>query len=246
MHWAIGRQILYALAAILIIAFIGAGGYFGFFYHVPTCSDGKMNGSEEGVDCGGACQKLCTGPVISVVWARPVFVTEGVYHAAAMVRNPDTAAAGTVPYTVSLFDRDGILIVRREGVLALNPGEIAPLFEPNLETGTRIPARAFVDIGAGTWVKAERAMLPVKVVPATSAEEVNTSRVLKATVENTSASPVGVIVTAFLYDASSTVIAASQTVVDPLGAREKRTLTFTWPSDFSVPVATFDLTPRLK
>jgi hypothetical protein len=55
-----------------------------------------------------------------------------------------------------------------------------------------------------------------------------------------------VTVTALLYDASTTLVAASQTVVSALAARETRTIVFTWSSPFSAPAATFDLIPRLR
>jgi hypothetical protein len=249
MQWDTGRQIQYALGLIVILAVVGVGGYFGLVYKAPSCTDNIQNGTEEGIDCGGTmCTNLCASqaPHVSVVWARSVKVADGVYHAVAMVRNPDTGAAGAAPYKVSLFDKDNILIVTREGTLTLAPGDVIPLFEANIPTGNRIPARTFVEIGSGTWAKAARAASPIRVIPTGSADEANTTHSLSASVENTSPEVIpSVTVTALLYDASSTLVAASQTTVDQLGAREIRNIVFTWQASFPAPAATFDLIPRL-
>lgn len=247
MEWGTGRQIQYALAALVALTLVGIGGYFGFVYKAPSCMDGLKNGREEGIDCGGICQALCTGPLVSVIWARSVMVAPGVYHAVALIKNPDTAAAGEVPYTVSLFDEKNILVATRAGRIALEPGAVVPLFEANIQTGNRAPARTFVDIGAGEWRRGVRTALPLSVIPVTSADAVNQSRVLTANLVSDTAVPVGpVTVTALLYDASSTLVAASQTKVETLNARESRTLTFTWQEPFMPPVATYDLLPTLR
>jgi hypothetical protein len=247
MQWDTGRQIQYGLGLIVALAIIGVGGYFGFFYHVPSCTDGVINGKEEGVDCGGACQRLCTGPLVSVVWARSVKVAPGAYHAVALVKNPDTAAKGVVPYKVSLFDSGNILVATREGTINLGPGDVAPLFEPNIDTGNRVPARTFIDIGRGAWERGTRMTSPVRIVPTSSADDANTNLSLSATIQNTGSTIVPqVTVTALLYDASSTLVAASQTTVESLAAREGRAITFTWQSPFTSPAVTFDLIPRVQ
>lgn len=250
MQWDTGRQIQYAFWLVVVLAVVGVGGYFGLVYKAPSCTDGIQNGKEEGIDCGGSmCTNICAemAPHVSVVWARSVTVAPGVYHAVALVRNPDTTAKGTAPYKVSLFDSENILIVTREGTIDLGPGEVAPLFEPTLAAGNRVPARTFVDIGAGAWEKATRAASPVRVTALGSADDANTKHSLSARIENTGAEVVpSVTVTALLYDASSTLVAASQTVVDQLRARESRDVIFTWSEPFVAPATTFDLIPRIQ
>lgn len=250
MQWDTGRQIQYAFWLVVVLAVVGVGGYFGLVYKAPSCTDGIQNGKEEGIDCGGSmCTNICAemAPHVSVVWARSVTVAPGVYHAVALVRNPDTTAKGTAPYKVSLFDSENILIVTREGVINLNPGEVAPLFEATIATGNRTPTRTFVDIRAGVWEKAARIQSPVRIVPVGSADDANTKHSISARVENTGAEVVpAVSVTALLYDASSTLVAASRTVVEELGARESRDVVFTWSEPFTAPATTFDLLPRLE
>jgi hypothetical protein len=234
---------------IVILAIVGVGGYYGLIYKAPSCTDNIQDGTEEGVDCGGnMCTNICAdkAPNASVMWARSVKVADGVYHAVALIRNPDTTAGGTVPYALSLFDKDNILIATRAGTLVLGPGDVLPLFEANIPTGTRVPARTFVDLGAGTWAKAARTTSPVRVAPVGTIDDANTKHTLSASIENSGATIVPhATVTALLYDASSTLVAASQTQIDELGARESRTIIFTWSSPFPSPAATFDLIPRV-
>jgi hypothetical protein len=165
----------YALGLIAILALVGVGSYYGLVYKAPSCTDGIQDGTEQGIDCGGdMCTNLCAdqAPQVSVVWARSVPVADGVYHAVALLKNPDTTAAGTVPYKVSLFDTSNILVATRAGTLALGPGEVAPLFEANIDTGNRTPARTFVEFtGPGSWQKAARTESPIKVIPTGSADD---------------------------------------------------------------------------
>src|SRR3989344_9012046 len=104
MNWAIIRQLFYAFGMLAVLGIVGVATYFSFFYAPPSCSDRIQNGDERGVDCDGSCALLCAQPNISVVWARSVPVAPGVFHSVALVKNPNTEAAGIIPYTVSLFD----------------------------------------------------------------------------------------------------------------------------------------------
>ena len=61
MTWAAKRQLQYLsgfLAIILVIVLIIIAPYLR---SDPTCFDGKQNGNEEGIDCGGSCDLICQG-----------------------------------------------------------------------------------------------------------------------------------------------------------------------------------------
>lgn len=226
----------------MVLGVAGSAFYFSFFYHPPTCSDRIQNGDERGVDCDGSCSRLCKAPNVSVVWARSVPVAPGVYHAVALVKNPNTEAAGTVPYTVSLFDADNILVAVREGELPILPGESAPLFEANITTGERVPSRTFVDIGSGAFIKKKRAIQAVKVL----SFDVDEDRArVTALLENQSLFTVSdITVTALAYDEEEIVRYASQTTLASLPARSRSEVTFTWQEPLSG-VKRVDIIPRV-
>ncbi len=245
MRWAIKRQAVYAGSIFLALLLVLGAGWFLFFYHTPTCSDGILNQSEEGIDCGGVCATLCQAPRISALWARSVEVAPGVYHAVALVRNPESSA-GTdlLPYTFQLFDSKNILIAERRGVMFLYPGEVVPLFEANILTGERTPARTFLTFGAATWVRMERPQEPIQITSRSLDEEALT---LTAHIENKSAVVVrDTTLTALLYDADDILVAASQTKFAAIPSRGEQDAVFTWQQPFSRAIVRTDIVARTK
>ncbi len=228
----------------MILALAGLIWYV-FFYRPPSCTDGLQNQDEEAVDCGGACAALCVVPKISIVWARSVEVAPGVFHGVALVRNPLTDAGGeNMTYTMRLLDAEGILIAETMGTLSLAPGEVAPIFEPNIQAGFRVPARTFVSVDAGFWKRMEHTVDPIRIgSPALDQEALR----LSATLENTTALPVGrVTATALLYDEEDILVAASQTILDGIAPRASREVIFTWQQPFTKPVVRIDIVPRIS
>lgn len=245
MQWSLQHQILYAAVVLLVMALVGAGSWFVFFYTPPSCFDNILNQGEEGIDCGGSCSLLCVAPRISASWARAVKVAPGVYHAVAMVRNP-RSDAGTedLPYTFSLFDAENILIAERRGTFTLEPGETVPLFEANIVTGERIPARTFISFGEGAWHTMERAPDPIRI---TSQNLDREALRLSASATNTTPEPAhNVAFIALLYGADDTLIAASRTVINTLPARTTQSVTFTWQEPFTEPVIRADIIARVR
>ncbi|TAJ14585.1 hypothetical protein EPO56_01930 [Patescibacteria group bacterium] len=245
MQWSFKRQLFFALSFLLIVLLVLGGVWYFFFYHPPTCFDGIKNQDEQGIDCDGSCNLVCEAPRISAQWARSVQVAPGVYHAVAMIRNPESGA-GTqaLPYTFQLFDEKNILIAERRGVTFLKPGETVPVFEPNIVTGERNPTRTFIVFGQATWTTMDRVSTPVAIV---SRELDQQALILKADIENTLASPVGpVVLTSLLYDVNDILITASQTKIERMQGRVKETVVFTWQDVFSRPVVRTEIVARIQ
>lgn len=244
MSWATTRQLLFVLGVLVVLAVLGVVTYVSFFYTPASCSDQKQNQNETGVDCGGACARLCVAPALSTLWPpRAVKVAPGVYHVVTLVKNPDTTASGKFPYSVSLYDTENVLVAVRDGTFSIGPGEVAPLFEANIITGERIPSRAFVDIERGEFYTASRETPAVRV----DGFQVDSGQArVTATIENTSLSPFKrVTVTALLYDENDTLMQASQTVLEDLRGGERRVASFTWQEPFSVEPSRVDIIPRV-
>ena len=244
-NWAAQRQLFYAGIVLVAIAVVAVISWFSFFYRTPTCFDGVRNQEEEGVDCGGSCALMCEAPTVSALWARSVKVAAGVYHAVAMVRNPSTTAGTeSLPYKFYLYDAENILVAERTGTMTLHPGEVVPLFEPNVVTGERVPARAFVEFGRAVWKKDERVPSPVVI----SAENLDAEALrLTAHVENVTARPIPkIVLTALLYGEDEVLVAASQTFITDMASRAEQDIAFTWQIPFEPTVVRAVVTSRTE
>ncbi|MBU6431623.1 hypothetical protein KGQ29_04640, partial [Patescibacteria group bacterium] len=74
--WSQKRKSIYFLIfAAFLFSFIILPAYF-IFYKAPTCFDGKQNGDEKGVDCGGSCVNLCRSQYLepNIIWSRVIEV----------------------------------------------------------------------------------------------------------------------------------------------------------------------------
>ena len=243
MNWSFHQQVLYALGAFFLISIIASAMWFFVLYEKPSCADGVLNQDEAGIDCGGVCANLCEAPKVAALWSRAVKIAPGVYHAVALVRNPEPmAGTRSLPYTFSLFDSENILIAERRGVMHLDPGEIAPLFEGSIVTGERTPARTFVTFDVGEWSTMDRVSFPVRIV----SQVLDTKSLrLTANVENTSSQGIrDITVSALLYAQDEMLVTASQTILSELGPREVREIIFTWQEPFPVDILRADIIPR--
>jgi hypothetical protein len=233
--WASRRKLLYGSGGILFVVIPICLLIFFYLYKPPTCSDGKRNGDEFGVDCGGSCVRLCQSSFLplKVKWGGAKFekLTNGLYNAAAYVVNDNTdGAAKNVPYAISLFDNRGVLIVERKGKLTIPPHRNALAFEPAIEVGERIPAKAtFELLEPPLWFKSEDTLGGISVIDQ-KYEEDETSSFLEVTLENKTLNVYkDIIVSVVLYDSDGNVQGFSKTKIDKINAKGGREIApFTW------------------
>ena len=230
--WAMKRQAIYGLFFLTIVVLFIVYIYIKFFYSTPTCFDNIQGPDEAGVDCGGACTRICPFEVLqpSVEWARSFRVTTGVYNAVAYVENLNRkAATAELRYTFSLYDDAG-LIVERSGTTILPPNSVYPIFEGRIETGGRIPTKTFLELEEpDLWQPAESGSEQFVMVDRELVDADDKPR-LNAVVRNdglTEARQVEVIAT--IFDTNRTALASSRTFIDNFGPRSDEQVVFTWP-----------------
>lgn len=228
--WRARRQLFYIgiLGAIILGVLIYAGVRL-----IPetTCFDNKRNQREEGIDCGGPCRPCLENlsePV--VLWSRFFKLGEGVYEAVALVENLHTfASSRRTFYRVKLYDQNNILIALREGETFINPNERFLILEPGLFVGTRTPARILIEFEPIAWQYAEYTSPNVVVVSRNFS--LTPQPRLDATLRNNNLFEVGNLqVAAILLDREGTTLAASVTVVERIGGKSEKTISFSWPS----------------
>jgi len=231
--WRTRRQLLYfsvfALAVLVLVA-----GLVWYLWPEPTCFDGRKNGGEDGIDCGGQCTP-CLGKIkdISQIWVRFFKNKEGFYDAAALVDNSNlTAALSVLKYRFKLYDANNLTIAVREGQTFINPGEQQIIFESNIATGPRFPRYVYIEFdSAKDWqyLKKEKSFLSVAQkafinfpFPRFSAEIRNDSMF---DVKN-------VLATGVLYDETDNAIGVAFTKIDFIKAESSQWANFTWPQPF--------------
>lgn len=230
--WAFWRRVQYGTGFGLFWLCVFVLIYYANFYAPPNCFDGRQNGEERGLDCGGDCVRICAFDVKkpSVQWARSFEVTDGQYNAVAYVQNTNQfAASPAVPYTLSLYDANG-LITERIGTTILPADSVYPVFEARIQTDGRVPTQTFIELGAASeWVTAENGRNQFTVQSRTLTGADARPR-LEARLYNNSLTEVeSVEVVATIFDARGNALTASRTFVDEFAGRSSETAVFTWP-----------------
>jgi hypothetical protein len=148
MTWAARRQLLYFFYVIAIIGIIAFIFIRRATHEQPTCFDGKRNGNEVGVDCGGTCTFYCKDELgePKVRWYRFFEIAPGLVHAVAYIEhNYPVAAAKTAPYLFSLYDEKNNILTSRAGTTYIGPMGRSAIVETLIPVGNGVPA--FVRFG---------------------------------------------------------------------------------------------------
>lgn len=225
--WSGRRKALYTSVAGILAFMLLIVVYQTLFTAPALCTDGKQNGDERGVDCGGQCALLCQSEARApvVLWARAFETAPQTYTAAAYIQNNNVGAgARRVAYTFQLFDEENKLVVDRQGVADIPPVSVVPIIEPGINVGFRTVSRAIFSLSSEpVWVKA--GALP-KLVVSGQRLAADASR-LEATVSSDSFSDVRASVAAVLFDSEGVARAASRSTAT-IPARSSVPIVFTW------------------
>jgi len=253
MTWGFKRQIFYVG---ILVGFVLV---FGFLIirpslnKAPTCTDGKQNGEETGVDCGGSCALACLAQVdeVSVLWARAFRVIPGRYNAVAYLENhnPD-AAVNKINYRFRFADKNNLYIGKREGSAYIPPSGKFAIFEPAIGIGYSIPVYTtfeFTEVPQWVTISEEKKnQLQVLISDIALVNEA-TSPVLSATLKNNSLFTIPELsVVAILYDANHNALSTSRTYLEALAGEEARDVTFTWPEPLPLGIVSKEIIPMFN
>lgn len=247
MTWAGKRQAIILSVLILLLILVAVPIIFKVVPD-PTCSDGKRNQDETGVDCGGSCQKICKLDAVapSVIWVRPFSVSSGVVSATAYIANPNPGiVARGAKYVMKIYDDNGLLLAERAGTTDIPAKTSFPIFEGGIGVGSQVAKTAYFEfVGDVSWDKYEP---KEKIDVSVSAPELNQEENprIYATVRNNSSVQLrNVPVVAIVYDASGNAIASSQTRIESLQRNESADIVFTWLESFQSNVGRIEIYPK--
>jgi Mg-chelatase subunit ChlD len=231
--WAFWRRVQYGTGYLTFLSMISLGVYFFYFYTPATCFDLDKNGEETGVDCGGACTRICAFTVTppKVIWAKSFKIQPGQYNAVAYIEN-NNVVAGTpsLEYVFRLYDEAG-LITQRSGKTVLPPNSTYPVFEGRVDTAGRTPTETTLELTlADLWLPATHGRDQFRTVDLQLVEADSRPK-LNVKMENSDLNEAkDVEVVATIFDASGIPLTASQTFIDLFAGRSQKNITFTWPN----------------
>lgn len=234
--WRSRKQFFYFAAGLAIVV-ISISLAVWFSRPAPSCFDNKQNQDEEGVDCGGSCEIVCaqSAKPLVVLWTRAFKTSEGIYDLTALISNPNTLLGSSLlSYRFKLYDTNNILIGLKQGETFVNPRQDFVVFEPNVNTGKRIPKRAVIEFDELVWRRLEKETPLLKAV---QRDFVNFPFPrLSSQVQNSSIFDIrDVYLTAVLFDEKDNALASSQTKIDLIKAEASHPAVFTWSRPLETP-----------
>ena len=250
MTWAFRRQLFYVA---IVLVFFGALGFLIIYPHLnqaPTCTDGKQNGTETGVDCGGSCPLACTFQVdqISILWSRAFRVVPGRYNAVAYLENHNqNTAIYKINYRFRFADKDNVYIGKREGSTYVPPSGKFAVFEPAIDMGNSVPIYTTFEFSeTPVWIQVSQEKIDqLKVLVSNiDLENTDTAPTLSAVLKNTSLFQIPEVnVVAILYDAQNNAVSASRSYLDTLQGQSSADVNFTWLEPFSEKIISKEIIP---
>jgi hypothetical protein len=236
--WGSRRKFLYVFFTGFFLFFILIIVGIFVFYERPNCFDGKKNGDEQGVDCGGSCVKVCmdTAQNLRINWVRVFKVKDGLYSVGAYVENPNVKyEIFNLPYKLKIYDIDGILIAEEDGSTFVPAGQAFGIFRGGIFLGDREPARAtFEWAGAFNWSSVSKSDETISLKEVEKSFDVNGAPRISVSVENFGLKDVKNIKGfCVIFDNLGNAIASSETVLDFVPGGNSREMVFSWPSPLS-------------
>ena len=225
------------------------GVYFVFFKAPATCSDGKQNQNEQGVDCGGHCAAVCQEVIVGQDFEQRevAFVPggDGRYDVLAKIYNGNEIIGATsFRYTFELHSATGDVLATRSGVNSMLPRETKSIIEVNLETDD-VPVAASFVVSDVVWTRQESYGRPAIGIYQQRYSLLSNGTVYGEasglTVNESSDDFRFVIVRVILRDRAGTPLAFNQTRQNNIRAGESRSFQLIWPLPFPGEVEKMDM-----
>jgi hypothetical protein len=124
------KQLAYFLFFVIVIGSISYG-LFIWIRVEPTCFDGIKNQEEEGIDCGGPCERICLESLspLKITASDLIQVEENDYDFVAKINNSNlTHGSGEVKYELRLKNSSGGVVKTLEGEFHILPGQTRYIF----------------------------------------------------------------------------------------------------------------------
>jgi hypothetical protein len=232
MGWEFRRKFIYIVIVLVVLA---TGVVFFLrtsLFPEPTCVDGKQNGYEVGIDCGGVCALRCSQEVVplSVLWSKAIRSGEGKYDLVAMINNSNIDnASQAVTYTFTMYDDKGVITgdeLSGSTVLPLD-GKI-PIILQNIPLA-KAPANVVVTLHDGPhYTVTESPASPTIKIANRRFENGQKPRAYAVIVNTKQQEILNLPVRLVLFDEKDNAFAVGQSVVPFLEKEGIKEVVFTW------------------
>jgi len=201
---------------------------------IPICTDGIMNGEEEGIDCGlSACGKYCELNLDppQVISTKLIKAGENDYDFVAEIKNPHSQfGASEVEYELTLFNGDDSELEKEEGLFYILPGQTKYLILTHITTEKNVQRIDF-KIKSATWQKldsVEGMNLIVRAQKYTSLSGGGTT--LDVNILNDSDFDFEMVdIDVVIYNSRGDIIAVNRSDIRTFVARTERAFKVAWP-----------------
>lgn len=253
MSWASRRQL--TILSVFFVLIVGGLAILiaPALNKPPTCSDGRKNGDEHGVDCGGLCNRFCPAEVsqVTVRWYRSFPVTESVWSSIAYLENPNVNAGSySVKYEFRLYDENHEFITVKEGEAYIPPNSVSVIYEPIIQVSKRVPKyTTFKFLSDPNWSATDPRISDIKLFAKDTAltgasDKPRFTGILTNTSKLYSVKNVDVI--AILYNSEDNAVAVAKTFIEGFLPGESQNVYFTWPKPFPTAVTRTEIVTRFN
>jgi len=252
MSWASRRQFQYFSGFVLFIALIVFVFLAPTIFKKATCEDGRQNGTETGIDCGGNCALVCNDEIVqpAILWSRAFKIVDNTYNLVAYIENRNKSAASYEAfYEFRIYDVDNKLLGRREGKTFIPPNQQFAILESRFSSGqSEVKSVSFDFVGDVIWVKKAPTLqtLPIRISNIIIDNNEDTPT-LSATINNDSIYDLPSFdVVGILYDQDHNAINASKTRKEGLENNTSVPIVFTWPESLPLVPVTQDILVQIN
>lgn len=146
LDWRTKRKLLYIGIPVCIVV-ITVVSLMIKAYATPSCTDGRMNGDEKGIDCEGSCPQVCLQRTLplSVEWSDFEESYPGAYNAVGIVKNSNKdLIAKNVETTLTIWN-GSTKIDQFKKTISIPPDQSVGVFHDGIKTSS-IPSRVTLEV----------------------------------------------------------------------------------------------------
>jgi hypothetical protein len=244
------KQVFYIALYIVVFGLI-IYQIVNYVIYRPTCTDGKMNQTESGIDCGGKCQP-CLKEYLTkdLIVMEKAYVTEGHgrYDLVAKIKNPNSnVGSSSFTYQFILTDSSGQQIISKEGKGFILPSEEKYLLEIGISSDA-VLANLEVKIKDVVWEEFTGYDEPDLVITNKEFKEIASGvgyYEVKGLMRNESAFDFTIInMKIILRDGAGKIIAVNTSEMRTINSGEERDFRQVWPNKFSGDVRSVEVDPE--